>query len=167
MGSPTQTQNLPTGTFNLVSLRKFLRPAFLRARRPAETVLRCTRNANFLQKVRSRLRKTPTWETRLVDQAPTRHHAGRTGTRSFASWPGPGAQVAPHSRCSRLRETPAFCRRRAPAYAKHYFPHFAPCRGDPGAPLAEPRWAARPKRKTCRPELLTWFRYVNSCGRLF
>jgi len=22
-------------------------------------------------------------------------------------------------------------------------------------------------RKTCRPELLTWFRYVNYCGRLF
>ena len=132
-----------------------------------ETVLSCTRNAYFLQNVCSRLRKTPNWETRLADQAPTQHPDGWTGTQNSASWPGPGSQVAPQNRCSHARETPTFSKRRAPAYAKHYFPHFDPCRGDHGDPLAEPSWAARPKRKTCRPKLLTWFRYVNSCGRLF
>ena len=42
----------------------------------------------LFQKVRSRLRKTSTWETRLVEQAPTRHPAGWTGAHSLASWPG-------------------------------------------------------------------------------
>ena len=35
----------------------------------------------------------------------------------------------------------------AAAFARHYFPYFDPCWGDPGNPLAERSWAPRPKRE--------------------
>ena len=114
---------------------------------PAETVLSCKRNGYFLQKVCSCLRKTLTWETRLVDQAPTRHPAGRTGTQNLGSSPGPGPRL--------LRRTAA------PVYAKRLlsvksvlpltrnttFSTLGPAAVTPEAPLAEPSWAAQHKRE--------------------
>ena len=107
----------------------------------------CTRNGNFLQKVRSRLRKTPTWETRLVDPAPTRHPASRTGARNFASWPGPGLRLP------RRTGVPVYAKR--PLSTKGVLTltrnttsrTLAPAGVTLEPPLAEPSWTAPPKRE--------------------
>ena len=51
------------------------------------------------------------------------------------------------SRCSRLRETYTFWKKRALAYTKHYFSILGPAGGTLEPSLAEPSWAAQPKRK--------------------
>ena len=83
--------------------------------------------------------------------------AGRTSSNETPSWPdgctqfgklaGPDSQGGVQSRCSRLRETPTFCKRRALAYAKHYFSILGPAGVTLEPSLAEPSWAAQPKRK--------------------
>jgi hypothetical protein len=106
-----------------------LRPGKWRAWRPAETVLRCTRNAYFLQNKCSHLRKTSVgkedWSTRLPQDTQPAGLVRKTWQAGRAR--GPGCSAKPVRPCT--RNVP-FCKRYAPA--KHYFAHIGPCRGDPG-----------------------------------
>jgi hypothetical protein len=107
-------------------------------------MLPCTRNDNFLQKVRSRLRKTTTFRHRPSQGEPLKtelwpawnqreqhgqkkkaSRAGKTLTNSLLL--ETGGPEGPQNRCSRVRETTTFAKRYALVYVKRYYLKLGPC----------------------------------------
>ena len=110
-------------------------------------MLPCTRNDYFLQKVRSRLRKTITFRHRPSQGEPLENRAGasleltRAGRpKNIASRAGKtlinsvqletGEPEGPQNRCSRVRETTTFSQRYALVYVKRYYLKLGPCWDD-------------------------------------
>ena len=116
-------------------------------------MLPCTRNDYFLQKVRSRLRKTTkttTFRHRPCQGEPLENRAGasleltRAGRpKNIASRAGKmlinsaqletGGPEGPQNRCSRACETTTFSKRYALAYVKRYYLKLGPCWDGPRA----------------------------------